>query len=101
MSLREKILTAEDRSPLAVDVPEWGVTVYVRPLSLAQRVAIAGAGKDVTDAHFVVQGLYDADGERVFTPDDVAALQEKHGAVLSRLAKLVIDQSGLSGDQKN
>ena len=42
MNLRETILAAQDSKRISVDVPEWGVTVYLRTLSGTERDAFEG-----------------------------------------------------------
>ena len=98
MSLRELILAANDRPLRAVEVPEWGCTVYLRPLNGNGRVnllrALASNKNDAVYGDALVYAICDADGNAVFTKDDIAALNDKNGQVLERLADELVKASG-------
>ena len=107
MDLRGKIFSAVDLKTERVDVPEWGVTVYVRTLSGAQRDEFEqglqdskseGAGIDIRGlkARLAVLATVDDDGEAVFQPGDEEALQNKSAAPLDRLYQAASRLSGLS-----
>ena len=102
MSLREKILAADDRPFLDVATPEWakaGVeTVRIITMSAADRdeweaaALIARAGKEGTDrlrnlrAELVARCAVDPEtGDRIFASDDVEALGRKSAKTLDRL----------------
>lgn len=88
MGLRERILECDDLPRVAVEVPEWGVTLYVRALTAAERVdlgeRVAGDGA-LFMAHVVCACTVDEDGEQVFNQDDAAILARKNGQALKRL----------------
>lgn len=69
--------THDDR--VAVAMPTWGGTVYLRPLTLAQvrhasAAAEAGGLEDATPM-LLARHVEQADGTRIFTDDDAAALE--------------------------
>ena len=107
---REQILAAVDQKIEAVDVPEWGGTVYVRNLTGKRRdqfersryrVVGKGTDKDVevvtenTRASLLAMTVCDKDGVLVFTEADIEALGEKNGAVLDRLFDVAQRLSGM------
>ncbi len=100
MSLREQILAAADRPATPIEVPEWGVTVYLRPLSAADRIEIVGriTNGTVPFAVLVALGVFDADGSRVFTLEDLDALAEKRGEVIERLGRAVMRLNRMGED---
>lgn len=92
MSLREQILAADGLRRVRVDMPEWGVAVWVRVMSGAERAeyetAAAKVGKDVSAqyAHIVAATCCDETGARLFTETDVPELLKKGAPSLHRLA---------------
>lgn len=113
MSLRDQILSASDLKPVAEIVPEWGVTVYVRPLSASDRDAFdieqfeamdavrAKGGKYVGQfrARLLVRALCDESGAALFTPADIPALDAKSAAVLDRLYVVAQRVNGLGSKE--
>lgn len=89
-TLREKVLQGNDIRKLAVTVPEWGITGYVRTWSGDGRQAMVADWIEWRDAHggvergakyyraFVVaRALLDESGDRIFKDEDVPALATK------------------------
>lgn len=107
MSMREKIRSANDIERALVDVPEWGVTIEVRSMSVRQRAAFVAASQDQTEAsadriekvygQILVQCCLDPDnGAQIFEDDDLTWLMtEKSGAVIDRLVVSCLEASGL------
>ncbi|MEC7763385.1 MAG: hypothetical protein VX874_15895 [Pseudomonadota bacterium] len=58
------------QAPTAVEVPEWGVTLYFTPLTAAERAAIRKGVNPDDDGEMLVSGLIrkarDKDGKPVF-----------------------------------
>ena len=93
------ILTAPDRKPVPVSVPEWmepGDTeppvVHVRKLTGTERAALVKQfGKDPSDDK--VERLAfaflacDENGSAMFTDEDAKELGEKNGAAIARVAR--------------
>lgn len=98
MSLRDKILAADDIQVELVDVPEWGVTVEVRGMSGHDRSRILEAAADSEDgkisvgrmyAETVIAACYDPDtGQRVFADSDIDVLLSKAAAPVDRIASV-------------
>lgn len=95
MSLREKILAADDLKWEDVKVPEWDATVRVRALTSGERdrwEVITYLGKDgVTTpedirAKLIAFACVDPEtNERLFTEEDIVALSKKSGVAMNRL----------------
>lgn len=105
---RDQILGAEDIGTEDVPVPEWGGTVRVRGLSGRERdayeaamvqISANGARRVTMDnirAGLVARSVVDAEGNRLFSDEDVKALGEKSGAALDRVWDVARRLSGLS-----
>jgi hypothetical protein len=95
MSLRDTILQAKDRPLLAVEVPEWGTTVFLKVLGGAERdlyerrlVAMSKANDSSMSELMRLMcclSLCDASGTRLFTEAEVDLLAEKNAEVVTRL----------------
>lgn len=91
--LRDTILAADDMRSEAVEMPEWGVTVHVRTLSLGDREDFegeagpidAGASNAESVARIVAMTAFDAGGDRIFGVEDIPALAGKASRPLMRL----------------
>lgn len=113
--LRESILAADDRPLTPVDCPEWGATVHVRTMSAGERdewgrlwdtaekpkddtaAALAKAIPKDMASHLVLLTACDANGVRIFEPEDLDALIEKNGAAIERIARQSMAHNALLG----
>lgn len=102
---RLTILQAKDREDLtAVEVPEWGCTVYLRPLSGEGRdrfefAAASDETKGLSSATLVHECACNAKGQRLFTTKgDLKILAAKSGRALRRLTKVILGQGGIGAD---
>lgn len=76
--------------PMPVDVPAWGGTVYVRPLTVAEVESQSGDKSDKRLARAAARVVCDAAGQRLFDPssdDDVALISRQPWSIL----QLVLD----------
>lgn len=103
MSLRDRILTAQDTTHELVDIPEWGVQVEVRSMSGAARAAIVqtGVSGQVDMARLmpeiIVMCTFDPEtGEQVFTADDKALVMDKNGSALEKIMTVAMRLSGFT-----
>ncbi len=106
---RDEIFTCNDRNVEEVSTPEWGGSVYV--------LSLDGTGRDEFEAGSMVKndksGEYDvvtanlrarlvsatvcdADGNLLFTPEDVAELGQRNSAVLSRIYDVAARLAGIT-----
>ena len=103
---REDILNADDLKVENVEVPEWGLTAWIRTLTGAERdrfeasmLVDAKAGKlnlRNLRARLVVESLVDKDGNKIFKVSDAEALGAKSAAALQRLFNVAQRLSGFS-----
>lgn len=92
MLTRDQILGASDLPVEVVSVPEWGGDVGVRVMTGAERdrfeqsmAAAKGRTLDNVRAGLVAVVACDEAGNRLFEPQDVAALGGKSAAALDRV----------------
>jgi hypothetical protein len=94
------IMEARDLELVEVDVPEWGGSVYLRPLTAKDRdyfeaeiLALEQKKKskkdgpvyDIFKARLVARALVDENGKRLFTDKEFGELSSKSAAALNRL----------------
>lgn len=104
-SLRDRILGAKDIEDELVPVPEWGVEVEVRTITLGERNKVTTQAKNADGerdgaklyALLIVAATFDpTTGQKVFKAADVADLEKKSGAATDRIAKVALRLSGLA-----
>ncbi len=105
MSLRDKILAANDIQEETVEVPEWGVKLLVRGLTGRQRARLLQNAVDTSGKmdleriypELVIYSVYDPETkEQIFKPADRDALADKSGAALERIAQVAMRLSSLT-----
>jgi hypothetical protein len=86
---KKQILEAKDIKTKEFAVPEWGGSLYLRVISGADRdvfeQAFADKKTDAFRTRFLVMTICDEDGEKLFTPDEIDALNKKSSVVLNRI----------------
>lgn len=99
--IRARVLALQtDRKPVPLDFPAWGDDLYIRVLSANDQMDLAEVndGKAMP-VQIVLACLVDADGTRIFTEEDAAALGEfpfpEVMEVFAKVAKL----NGLSTEE--
>ena len=91
--MRDLILNAQDRQLKPVEVPEWGVTVYLRQLSVGDRLALFDVLSDEQNAnkilyvYAIIFTVCDSSGQRIFTVEDYESIVQKNADVILRLGK--------------
>lgn len=109
-SLREKILAVQDKTTKAMEVPEWGATVYIRSWTAGDRSKVMGfVNKTRDDAsknaecncRTLVLSLVREDGEAIFNDKDVPALLEKNGVVIERIIAEILEFNAAGVSAKN
>lgn len=107
MALKDKIFAAEDIRTEPMEVPEWGVTLHLAPLSGDQRNQYELAYSDNCDENGrlrstsaleitgLILGCRDEDGQSVFSEKDGAALGKKNSQVITRVFDRIAEISGL------
>ena len=86
---KKQILEAKDIKTKEYDVPEWGGAIYLRVISGADRDVFEQAFSDkkmeAFRTRFLVMTICDDDGEKLFTADEMDALNKKSSVVLNRI----------------
>lgn len=104
---REDILNIRDLTPIEVEVPEWGGSVWVRGLNGAERDKFEIScseqrGKDTVlnleniRTKLVALTVVDENGNRLFNDSDVKELSKKNGAAIVRIFDVAQKLSGLA-----
>lgn len=102
---RDQILAVADLPLAAVEVPEWGGTVWVKPMTAAGRDAFESAVSDESGdidrtnfrANLVVRCAVDPEtGKRIFKDGDANALGEKNALPVNRVFEVAARASGLT-----
>lgn len=111
MTLRERILQAQDLSHEVVEVPEWNCTVVIWQMGERQRRAFelwcAKQDQSPPDlamfyARLIVECARDIEtGEPIFSADDAGALSEKCSAALRRLQGVAMRLNHLEEEQRD
>ena len=102
---KSAILAAADLKHEDVEVKQWGGTVRVRMMTGIERdefqIAIAsdsGIPVGQFSAALLAATIVDANGARLFTIDDMEALQAKSAASLDAPAAVAMRLNGLGGN---
>jgi hypothetical protein len=105
MSLRDKILSADDKPYEDVPCPEWGVIVRIRTVSAKERDAFeesamvkVGKKRELSLSNFrarvVALCAVEEDGSRIFSDSDAEALGGKSPVAMERLAAVALRLNG-------
>lgn len=101
---KSAILSATDLKHEDVAVPAWGGSVRVRTMTGAERDEFRASlsaidSKDIGkfSAALLSVTLIDEDGNRLFTSEDMAALQAKSAKSLDEPASVAMRLNGLGG----
>lgn len=105
---KEQILNADDLELAKVPVPEWAKDefVWVRGMTGTDRDAFetrCAKAKEMKNfenvrAELLVYSITDEKGNRLFTKDDISALNKKNAKVIDRLVEEAKKVSGISDD---
>lgn len=106
---KEQILRVKDIVSREVEVPEWGGSVMVRGMTGIERDAFEAkildqSGKKAkvnlqnARARLVSITVVDADGDRLFSENEVVLLGTKSATALSRVYDVAASLSGISDE---
>lgn len=111
MSLRDKIMTANDIPSEVVKVPEWGVEVLVKGMSAGERINLMQSAFDqatqqvnmsIVYPDVLVACTFDPQSdEPVFTAEDKTAILAKSSAAVERLANVGLRLSGIGKEEQD
>ncbi len=103
------VSAASKRQGHPVTVPEWGVTVYVRRLSVADYLLLAdeiesaekGGAKEQLEAlvRLCLFVIVDEAGDRVFNDDDGNVIRNSDLAALKRIQEAVLELNKLTKEK--
>lgn len=104
---KAQILEVDDRPETEVEVPEWGGVVFIRALSGTDRDSweqsvLEQHGEDVqvnmagARAKLAALSIVDADGERMFSEDEIDELSKKSGRALDRIFSAARKLNGIT-----
>lgn len=87
-------------------VPEWGLTLWWTPVTLADRHKIYAGSKSENDykvlAEILLVKAENEDGSKMFTPDDRAALLQKTDSeIMIRVAATIMSGGPPAAELKN
>jgi len=102
--LLEKIKKADTKDLLPVEVPEWGLTVYLKQLSVGERDSFEAEAYSCRDkglmndirSKFLVRTLCDENGDVLCRPDQFAQLAELSSKPMERLFDAAQKHNSLS-----
>lgn len=105
MSTREALLAEEAKAVYQVEVPDVG-TYYVREMSGEERDRFDGMAQRLREqgkeniyrfrARLLAMTVTDAEGKRLFSPDDVEGLARVRASVLEPLVDAALNVNGMS-----
>ena len=107
MSLRDRILAADDIGKELLVVPHWDVEVELRTMTASERSKMLASAVDNNGnmdleelyPRILIATVYDPEsGDPVFDSDDVASLATKSAAAIEFVAQKSMALSGLAGD---
>jgi hypothetical protein len=101
---RDSILRAQDVSTKDVEVPEWGGSIRVRTMTVAERNEFARKAASGTDSVNVSAWLVslvavDEKGAALFKPEDVKALEERNFKAIDRIVDAILQVNGIGQKQ--
>lgn len=105
MSLRDRILQTKDIQSNVITVQQWGVDLDIRTMTARERSSlVASCTKpdgtvDMEKMYplLLIAAVYDPEtGEKVFSSDDVDALQDKSASAVEFVAQKVMEISGMN-----
>lgn len=82
--------------PQAVEVPEWGQTVYLHTLSVGELIAMAGDDDTDRTWSILAAAMRDADGVPVFAMDALRDMPASQAGVVMRLMQQVQALNGMA-----
>lgn len=99
---REAVLNTVDLLTTDVAVPEWGGTIRIRQMTVAERGEFVrrttGDGAALAGAWMVAALVVDENGAPVFKPEDVAALEKRSYKVMDRIVGEILKLNRLNED---
>jgi len=105
VSLRDRILEADDIGKELLEVPQWELTLEMRTMSAIQRSRMlqrctnddGTVDLDHLYPMLCIATVFDPEtGGQVFSEEDISVLQEKSAAALEFVATRAMEMSGMT-----
>lgn len=101
--IKDKIFAAADRKRRKVDVPEWEAEIFVQSMTGTERARFKTLTEKLNkdgreaeaDTWLVLYTATDEQGNRVFSDEDFARLNDKSASILTHIAKEALIVNGL------
>jgi hypothetical protein len=100
--LRSAILAADDLSLMPVNVPEWGLVIYIATMTVKEREAFEA--RHIVDKvkwareRLIVATACDKDRNLLFTEADIDALSAKNAKACDRLFQAALELNAMGRD---
>lgn len=92
-----------DKAVIPLDIPEWGVTVYGKVVSMDEKSKwLIKANEDTTDymIYAIIGGIVDEDGNAVFDIGDKHSLRHQvDPEIIAKMSNLVL-HTGVQSDEE-
>ncbi len=107
MSLRDRILAANDIESKVFHVAQWGIDIELRTLSASDRAQLvsscmsADGTVDIQKMYpsLIIACVYDPEtGGRVFSIEDMDAISDKSASAVEFVAQKAMEMSGMKPD---
>ncbi len=107
MSLRDRILAANDIATRTLHVPEWDVDLEIRTLSALERTRMIKACTDLAGnvdlekmyPLLIIASAHDPEsGAKVFDHSDMTLLGDKSASAVEKVAKVAMEMSGMNAE---
>lgn len=93
---RDAILKAQDVATKEVSIPEWGGSIRVRSMTVAERNEFArrvasSEEKTSVGAWLVTMLAVDGDGKSLFKPEDVSELEKRNAKAIDAVVNAILE----------
>ena len=107
MTITKEQVLATKPALKEVEVPEWGGSVWIRPVTLGEQGKLANAGTKFekadpsarlkgTTVALIIWVVSDENGTPLFSDTDIPALMNQPAAIFLRLQDAILELSGLT-----
>ncbi len=107
MQLTKEMILGKNPQLKEVEIPEWGGSVFIRPITLQEQATLADMGAKFERGSVVVRmkhvtlqlvrwAVVDVDGAAIFDEKDVEILMNKTASAFLRLQDAILKYSGLT-----